>query len=915
MRRFAKSLMAGSTLSGLGALIAPAFAQDAPAPGAADSAAAMLANIDPLVAGAGGAIGLAVAAVIWAFRVSAATRHQAVHWSDKLAELEARLEKSDSVLSAHPGLVLVWEDDTDSLSAGWGEPKILGGPAALASLLSFSKDDEDAKSSPVDRLLNALGALPLQDDEAEKPETLREKVKNLRAHGVAFSGNVVTPDGRSIEVDGRVAGGQVALWITDPAVRMAEDGAVIGAFRERAVDLHGAHALLERAPVPAWRRGADLQLVWANRAYADLVEAPNVADVLKQQIELDNTIRKLASTAASERKANEGRAVINTRGERRVYRIIETPLHGSGDAAMGGVAIDVTELDKAKSDLKQQIEANQRTLDQIQTAVAIFGSSQNLIYNNRAFQDLWSLDDAELSGRVYHGEVLDQLRMKGKLPEPSDYDDWKEKQLALYTDGLSEPGAERLGGAPDEIWHLPDGRTLRVARLRHPLGGVMLAFEDITEKIALETQYNTQISVQKATLNNLAEGVAVFAADGALKLYNKAFQKLWRLDGRHLDARPHIDSILDNLKKLARDADASFDALRRCIVSKAHEDRQTYEFREIRLADGRTIAIGAEPLPDGATLAHFLDVTDSKEREKELKERNAILENADRLKSKFVDHVSYQLRTPLSTIIGFSEMLDGQMFGVLNDRQKDYIASILSASYHLRDLINDIIDLGAIDAGQLDLNVQKTDIRKLLENAATFAALKAEDTQVTLKVDCPKDIGDASLDEKRMKQVLFNLLSNAFAYTGAGGAVTIGARKVGDAVKLWVADTGRGLSPSDQARAFDAFESRGPSAGAGLGLALVERFVKLHHGWVRMESHEGQGATVTCFIPDPVAAAEAAPTGEKAGGDAGGAPDPGAAKKEAPKKKPAKKAPARKRAKTKADETQGKKETRPQAAE
>ncbi|WP_375210643.1 sensor histidine kinase [Hyphococcus sp.] len=890
MRRYAKFLMAGSILSGalgLSGIAGPsrAFAQntaDATAP--ANGVLSVLSGIDPLVAGAAGAVGLAVAAVIWALRVSAATRHQSLHWSDTLAEMEARLEKADSVLSAHPGLVLVWEDDTDSLNSGWGEPKILGGPAALASLLSFSKEGEDSKSAPVDRLLNAIGALPLEDDDAEKPEPLRDKIKNLRAHGVAFSGNVVTADGRSIEVDGRVAGGQVALWITDPAVRMAEDGAVIGAFRERAVDLHGAHALLERSPVPAWRRNAELQLVWVNRAYADVVEAPSAADVIKQQIELDNSIKKLASSAATERKANEGRAVINSRGERRVFRIVETPLHGSGDAALGGVAIDITEQDKAKSDLKQQIEANQRTLDQIQTAVAIFGASQNLIYYNRAFQELWSLDDAELSGRVYHGEVLDQLRMKGRLPEPSDYDEWKEKQLALYTEGLAEPGAERLGGAPDEIWRLPDGRTIRVGRMRHPLGGVMLAFEDITEKISLEAQFNTQIKVQKATLNNLAEGVAVFGGDGKLRLYNKAFQKLWRLDARHLDAEPHIDAILGGLKKLAREADASFDALRRSIVSKAHEDRQTYEFREIRLADGRTIAIGAEPLPDGATLAHFLDVTDSKEREKELKERNAILENADRLKSKFVDHVSYQLRTPLSTIIGFSEMLDGQMFGVLNDRQKDYIASILSASYHLRDLINDIIDLAAIDAGQLDVNFKKTDIRKLLESAATFAALKAEDTQVTLKVDCPKDIGEAELDEKRIKQVLFNLLSNAFAYTGPGGAVTIGAKRVGKAVKIWISDTGRGLSPTDQARAFDAFESRGPSAGAGLGLALVERFVKLHHGWVRMDAEEGKGATITCFIPEPIPATEAAAPGE---GPEGQQQD-----EEKPKK-----APARKRAK------------------
>jgi len=851
----------------LGAVFRPSFAaaqsalaqspaaRNAGAPVAETGAdwAGRLANLDPVLVGAGGAIAIAVAAVLLAVRVASATRNQSLHWSKRLAEMEARLEKADAVLSAHPGLVLVWEDDTESLKGGWGDPKILGGPAALASLLSFCRSEGGADANPVNQLLGALGHLPLEDDDSEEPGALREKIHDLRAHGVAFSGNVVTPDGRSIEVDGRIAGGQVALWITDPAVRMAEDGGVIGAVRERAVDLHGSHALLERMAYPAWRRNAEMQLVWANRAYIEMVEASSLSEVLKQQIEIDNANKKLAAKAAADRAPCEQRIVINSRGDRRVVRIVEAPLHGSGDAALGGFAIDITELDKARADLRQHIEANQRTLDQIQTAVAIFGASQNLVYHNRAFQELWALEDAQLAGRTYHGEILDHLRVAGRLPEPSDYEAWKQEQLALYTEDLSDPGSGREGGAPDEIWHLPDGRALRVSRQRHPLGGVMAAFEDITESLELEARYNTQIKVQKATLNNLAEGVAVFGADGALRLYNKAFQKLWRLDAATLDKRPHIDAILGQLQSRTRKGDKPLSVLRRCVTSKSPEDREPLSATEILLEDGRTLAFGTEPLPDGATLAHFLNVTDSKEREKELKERNAILENADRLKSKFVDHVSYQLRTPLSTIIGFSEMLDGQMFGVLNDRQKDYIASVLSASYHLRDLINDIIDLAAIDAGKLELDLKATDIRALLESAATFAALKAEDTQVTLKVDCAKDIGAAEIDERRIKQVLFNLLSNAFAYTSAGGTVTLGASRAGGALKIWVNDTGRGLSPADQAKAFDAFESRGPSAGAGIGLALVERFVKLHNGWVRMESSQGEGARITCFLPDRAA--------------------------------------------------------------
>ncbi len=831
-----------------------AMAQDAPvaeAPGF---------SVDPLVAAAAGAVALACAAMLWAYRVSASTRHQSLHWSKRLAEMEARLEKSDAVLSAHPGLVLVWEDDNEAIESGWGDPKILGGPAALASLLSFSGEDGEAPKTPVETLLSTLGNLPVDEDDAAPTGALREKVLDLRSHGVAFSGVVVTQDGRSIEVDGRVAGGQVALWMTDPAVRMAEDGAIVGTIRERATDLHGAHALLERAPTPAWRRNADLALVWVNRAYVEAVEAASAADVVRQQIELDPALRKLAGDASTSRKTAEGGVIINMKGERRVFRVIETPLHGSGDAALGGLAIDASELDKAKSDLKQHIEANQRTLDQIPTAVAIFGASQNLVYHNRAFQELWALDDAALSGRTYHGEILDDLRFAGKLPEPADYDAWKNAQLSLYTENVGPAGSAREGGAPDEIWHLPDGRAIRLSKERHPLGGVVIAFDDITEKIELEARFNTQLNVQKATLNNLAEAVAVFSADGTLRLHNKAFEDLWRIVPARFASSPHIDDIAAHLLAKTAGGGDGIAAIKRAATSKSPEDRKSVAGVEISMRDGRAVSYGVEPLPDGATLVHFLDITDSKEREKELKERNAILEQADRLKSKFVDHVSYQLRTPLSAIIGFSEMLDGQMFGLLNDRQKDYVASVLSASYHLRDLINDIIDLAAIDAGKLELDRGPTNIRALLESAATFSALKAEDTQVALKVDCAKDIGEAALDERRVKQMLFNLLSNAFSYTGSGGSVTLGAHRENGVIKIWVEDTGRGVSPEDQAKIFDAFESRGPSAGAGLGLSLVDRFARLHGGWTRLDSNEGQGARVTCYLPESVATPEAAPS-------------------------------------------------------
>ena len=814
------------------------------------SATEFLATLNPILIGAFGAGGLAIASIAYALRISAASENSSVVWSSRLAEMEAQLEKSDAVLSAHPGLVLVWDDDEEQINEGWGDPRILGGPAALASLMSFSTE-ENKTLSPAGRLLESLSDLPLEEDGAsEDIKTIRQKVQELRAHGLAFSGSVVTSEGRAIEADGRVAGGQVALWLTDPAARMADDTGIMGKLHERTSDLHGALNFLEKTTLPCWRRGSDLSLVWVNKAYADAVEASTPATVIKEQIEIDSAAIKIAEKAATEKRTVEGRILVNIEGQRRVLKVTETPMHAGGDAAIGGFATDITDLDNTRNDLKQHIEANRRTLDQVPSAIALFGAGQELAYYNAAFMKLWDLDEADLLGKPTHGELLDTLRHAGKLPEQADYGAWKRRNLALYTDNLPEPGSERAGEAPDEIWHLPDRRTLRVAQARHPLGGVLVLFEDATEKMQLETKFNTQLNVQRATLNNLSEGVAVFASDGTLRLYNEAFQSLWRFEQSHLENEPHVDRIVSLVRAQVSSGDNLLEDLKKRVTSMSPSDRNPIEDGALGLSDGRSLSFGTEPLPDGATLVHFLDVTDSREREKELKARNALLEDIDRQKSKFVDHVSYQLRTPLATIVGFAEMLDNQMFGVLNDRQQDYVASILAASHHLRDLITDIIDLAAIDAGKMSIENDDVDIRALLENAATYAALKAEDTQVSLKVDCPKDIGVIAADEKRLKQVLFNLLSNAFAYTNAEGSVTLGADRAPGLLRLWVEDSGRGISPEDQPKAFDPFESSGPSAGAGIGLALVKRFVDLHGGWVRMESATNAGTRVTCYLPE-----------------------------------------------------------------
>ena len=835
------AVASGAVLTGV------ARAQEA-APGVLDR----LGALDPTIAVTAGSVAFAIGAALWAVRLSSASHTLTVDWSRRLASMEASLERSESVLASHPGLVVVWNDALDEIEEGWGTPRVLGGPAALASLLTFASDDPEAFLRPADALLGAFGDLPV-DEDADDAEPLRDKVRALRRHGVSFSGSVVTAEGRSIDCDGRVAGDQVTLWLTDPAVRLAEEAGVVGQARDKAADLHGALNQLDRAPLAAWRRGADLRLEWVNKAYVEMVEAVNMEQVIDEQVEIDPAFRALAERAEKEmsrsgRRAVDDVATVTVKGQRRVLRIVESALHGVGEGSLGGLAIDVTAQARARDELRRHQEAHRKTLDQMTSAVAVFGGQRQLEYYNQAFLDLWKLDDAELRARPSHGEVLDRLRHAGRLPAQPDWAEWKASQLRLYTEEAGEGASATEGAAPDEIWNLPSGRTLKVSAQRHALGGVTVVYEDKTDQFSLESRYKEQSKVQKETLNNLAEGVAVFSADGRLALYNRSFKTMWSMDSVQMAGLPW-DEIAEQMVALTPGSEAILADIKRRVTSFEAEHRVPHQGEEMRLEDGRTIANATNPLPDGATLVTFLDVTDAKEREKELEVRNSILEETDRIKTKFVDHISYQLRDPLNSIIGFTEFLEMELVGELNDRQKDYVASILTASNTQLDLVNDIIDLAAIDAGKLDLDVEAVDLTGLVRKAATYSTLKAEDAEVQLRLDVDEADLRVMGDEKRLRQVVFNLLSNAFAFTDPGGEVTLTARRDGDAVSISVTDTGRGASPEDAARAFDRFESAGPGAGAGIGLALVNAYVSMHGGFVRMESIEGAGTTVTCHLP------------------------------------------------------------------
>ena len=284
-------------------------------------------------------------------------------------------------------------------------------------------------------------------------------------------------------------------------------------------------------PNPAWISGPGGRLIWANRAWLKAAEAETVEDALSHGLSFDRGVESLAAEAAGLAQRREGLRWAPIEGRRRAFFVTAQPLEGGG---AGAIALDVTEMEDMREALKRQDAAHDETLNRLADAVAIFGPDRRLSYHNTAFADLWGLEPAWLADGPSHGEVLDRLRQRRRLPETVDYAAWKAREMGFY---------EQIQVGPDELWSLPDGRTLRIVRQPHPFGGILLLFSDITGELKLRAQYNSLLQVQQATLDKLNDAVAVFGSDGRLRLHNEAFERFWGVSAQAMDDAGDFDGV------------------------------------------------------------------------------------------------------------------------------------------------------------------------------------------------------------------------------------------------------------------------------------------------------------------------------------------------------------------------------------
>ncbi|KAF2990181.1 PAS-domain containing protein [Methylocystis sp. MJC1] len=747
-------------------------------------------------------------------------RRRETELAEELEDARARLDRIKTFMASEPQVFIAWT-----------------GPDSEPDVSASTLLPSDVAISP--RRILAFGSWLSPKDAQE----LEAAVERLRNNGESFRLQLAGAVGRHFDADGRAVGGSAVLRIREVSGDRLELIGLRERHAETQKELSGLRALLEASPTPVWVRDADGRLAFVNSAYATAVEAKDPADAIARGLELlDQSARSDAANALAKGAVWRAGVPAVVAGVRHMLDVTQTaaPLAAS-------IAIDRHEVETVRADLQQQMQSHVRTLDQLPTGVAIFDRRRRLVYHNDAYAKLWQLEPGFLDHKPTDGEILDRLRAGERVPVESDYKAWKERLFEAYR-------------SPEPVrhtWHLPDGRIVDVVAHPNTQGGVTYLYDDTTKAYDLETRFNALNRTQSETLETLHEGVAVFGADGRLSFCNPAFAGLWRLDPDALAKKPRFEAIVTQCKTL-HDNDDTWAALKGFVTS--FNDMREGFTRRIERSDGMVLDCTAQSLLEGAALLTFVDVTADVNVERALTDRNLALIAAEKLRNDFIHHVSYELRSPLNNINGFVHLLGEESTGPLNPRQMEYLGYVSKSSAALLAIIDDILDLATIDEDAMELELSDVDVRATMDAAIEGVQDRLAENSIDVQIIAMDDIGTFRGDAKRVRQVLFNLLSNAIGFSRPGQTVTLAALRRANEVVLKVTDHGRGIPAEVLERVFERFESHTAGSrhrGVGLGLSIVRAFVELHGGKVLIDTAPGEGTTVTCVFPALAAEEEA----------------------------------------------------------
>ncbi len=680
---------------------------------------------------------------------------------------------------------------------------------------------------------------------------LSEKVRLTQKSGAPFRLSITSPRSRrSLALHGTLAdphvspGGAALVWVFDFTESESELAKLRRAAAQAESDFAALVGLIEAAPVPMWFRGRDMKLQLVNQAYVDAVGAADAASVIESQVELLEEDDGASPAERARRVFESGEADTRTttatiHGARRTLKVSDQPL---GREGVTGYAIDIEEQQQVRREFRAFREAQRAMLDQLSVGVAQFDANEKLAFANTPFRRIFDLDEGAVRERTSFERFLSDTREKGRTPEVRDFPEWRREHVGWFD------SAEMR----EEAWPLPGGQHLRVVAQPSPDGGMVFIAEDRTESLALSATRDTLLRTRTATLDSLFEALAIFAPDGSLQLWNRSFAGTWGLSSEFLDTHPNADALLTAIgENLARPEEAKRIG---AVVRAATLDRKQTQ-GQLGLADGRTLRFAGVPLPDGNGLLTVLDITDSQKAEQALRDRAKALEEADAVKARFLANMSYEFRTPLTSIGGYAELLKSGAAGELDDNAAEYVDAILTAAARLTEQVENVLDLSQSEAGLLPINKSEIDLVQFLTQLVREReqAIVSAGLGLNLKGRRGRKV-DA--DPRQLGRAAGNLLDNAIAGTPEGGQIEVEVHKLSPeeqwSASITISDNGTGMGAEELARALDGGRSEQEGMDGrrtGLGLPLARQLVEAHGGKLEITSETGVGTKAVIYLP------------------------------------------------------------------
>ncbi|MDR0744653.1 MAG: PAS-domain containing protein [Holosporales bacterium] len=595
--------------------------------------------------------------------------------------------------------------------------------------------------------------------------------------------------------------------------------------------------IVDSIPIYIWKKNLDLKLIYCNKKYSDALETSQES-AISNNLRLVNTRNEKYATYTARQSFIE-KVVI--KGNRRYLEITEQPLSGNTSAL--GFAIDVTDREELKKEYKTYKKQTEETLDQISVPIAIFDEKMSLVFANSAIEKLFGLDINLLREKNF-SEIISVLLEKGAILSNSNEKEFKEKAVSLFT-AIIEPYHTSIS--------LQNGKIMNVTISPNHGGGLIFLLQDISDTIALKREVSSISAVQQETLDHLKEGVVVFGTDNRVKMINSAIENI--LENKEIinDVGIHIKDFFEKISPI-------FNLEQKtglCIEKIINMSTQRVQFSDtIPLSSGKVLDYSYVPLPDGLNLIRFFDATDKANLERALEEKTDIISQIDKIKANLISYISYELRAPLNTIMGFSDILLNQYFGELNEKQIQYCQGIIGSVKKTTEVVNAIINLTSIEVGQIKLKYTEVNLFKFIESSLELFKNRAKFQDVTLKNNFNDEKLTVYFDELSMNQVMFQLISKALKLTPPKGCVSISveiSQSEPDYFNIIVSDTGIGISKEDLEKMNNTL-----SVGMGnapidntieFGLVLANNIVHLHNGRITIASEDGQGTVVKCHLP------------------------------------------------------------------